>query len=224
MFCEMVLFVVSIGSEWMLIIGYFQLWNMVCFICLGWVMFWDIVWSGWVGSCDFCFSCDACNVRCCCRGRVDVSSCKCCVSVSAVQPVIIFNEVFCVTCSLFRLVSEINGDQMVLAYSILGSIRVLWVARRVSFCFPHEVPVSAFRTFTAFSAFCLVIVVCWLNDRLGSKFKPKILWLLTVGMVILFIVRFSVILCSCVWGVKSVAVDLSGLRSKLLFCPVVYVI
>ena len=47
--------------------------------------------------------------------------------------------------------------------------------------------------------------------------SPKILGFLTVGMVIPVMVRFSVMPCSCLSGVKSVAVDLSGFDIKSLF-------
>jgi hypothetical protein len=60
--------------------------------------------------------------------------------VLAVHPVTTLSEVFCVTCSLFRFVSDISGDQIVLAYSSLGRTKVLCVARRVSFCLPQDDP------------------------------------------------------------------------------------
>jgi len=50
-----------------------------------------------------------------------------------------------------------------------------------------------------------------LKFNLGSKVTPRILGFLTVGMVVLFIVRFRFVLYSAGSGVKSVQVDLSGL-------------
>ena len=43
-------------------------------------------------------------------GSVSVSSCRCCMFVSCVYPVAVFNAAFCVTCSLLMLVEETRGD------------------------------------------------------------------------------------------------------------------
>ena len=48
-------------------------------------------------------------------GSMLVSSCRCCVLVSRVHPVVIRSAVFCTACSLF--VSDIIGGQIVLTYS-----------------------------------------------------------------------------------------------------------
>lgn len=45
--------------------------------------------------------------------------------VSAVQPVMILSAVFCVVWILFRLVSEMIGDQRVLPYSMMGRVIAL---------------------------------------------------------------------------------------------------
>ena len=76
-------------------------------------------------------------------GRVCVSSCRRCVSVSAVHPVSILSAVSCVICSPLRLVSNASGDHMVETYSSMGLVMALYVAMTVSFCFPHAVDVSA---------------------------------------------------------------------------------
>ena len=44
---------------------------------------------GCVGRCDWCLSCEACSLRCVAIGSMRVSSCRCCVLVSRVQPVIV---------------------------------------------------------------------------------------------------------------------------------------
>ena len=49
---------------------------------------------------------------------------------------------------------------------------------------------------------------------MGSRCNPKILGFLTVEMVLLFIVRFNVVLYSDGSGVKSVAVDLSAFNCR----------
>ena len=70
------------------------------------------------------------------------ASCRC-VCVSVVHPVTILSAVFCVICSLLMFVSDANGDHMVERYSGMGLVMALYVARIVSFCFPHVVHVSA---------------------------------------------------------------------------------
>ena len=77
--------------------------------------------------------------------------------------------------------------------------------------------VRAFRILIEESAFSLVILVCSPKLRLGSRVIPKILGFLTVGMMILLIVRFSVASCSRVQDVKRVAVDLSGFKISSFF-------
>ena len=76
-------------------------------------------------------------------------------------PVAILSAVFCVICSLLMFVPNAIGDHggNVLEY---GSCLFLYVARIVSFCFPHVVDVSALsicivaRVFVDFYVF----VVC----------------------------------------------------------------
>ena len=51
-------------------------------------------------------------------GSVSVSSCRCCMFVSCVHPVAVFNAAFCMTCSLLML--HPRGDQMEDAYSRAG--------------------------------------------------------------------------------------------------------
>ena len=69
-------------------------------------------------------------------GSVCVSSCRCCVFVSVVDPVAILSAVFCVICSLLMFVSDAFGDHMVETYSSMGLVMALYVARIVFFVFP----------------------------------------------------------------------------------------
>ena len=68
--------------------------------------------SGCDGCCVFCLYCEAWSSRCSCMGSVSVSSCRCCMFVSCVPPVEVFNAAFCMTCSLLILVEDARGDHM----------------------------------------------------------------------------------------------------------------
>src|SRR6267154_2204551 len=118
---------------------------------------------------------------------------------------------------MILLVSDIFGDQTVLAYSMTGRTIVLYVARRVSFCLPQDVEVRALRILMEESSFPLVILMCSPKLRLGSSVSPRIFGLLIVGIVMLLMERLSLMLCSWVSGEKSIAVDLSGFRIRSLF-------
>ena len=65
--------------------------------------------------------------------------------VSFVHPVAIRRAVFCMVWSLLMLVSDMIGDQTVLAYSRIGLVIALYVATIVSFCLPQFVPVRDLR-------------------------------------------------------------------------------
>ena len=56
---------------------------------------------------------------------VSVSSCRCCMFVSCVQPVAVLNAAFCMTCSLLMLVEDAIGDHTEEAYSRAGLITAL---------------------------------------------------------------------------------------------------
>ena len=58
-------------------------------------------------------------------GSVSVSSCRCCMFVSRVNPVAVLNAAFCMTCSLLMLVKDARGDHMEEAYSRAGLISAL---------------------------------------------------------------------------------------------------
>ena len=56
---------------------------------------------------------------------VSVSSCRCCMFVSCVHPVVVLNAEFCMPCSLLMLVEDARGDHMEEAYSRAGLITAL---------------------------------------------------------------------------------------------------
>ena len=80
--------------------------------------------------------------------------------------------------------------------------------------FASAVDVNAFTTSSDLSAFSLVIWICSPKLSFGSNVTPRILGVLTVGMSVLLILRFSVVLYSAGSGMKKVAVDLSGFRIR----------
>ena len=75
---------------------------------------------------------------------------------SVVHPVAILSVVFCVICSLLMFESDANGHHMVVTYLSMCLVMALYVARIVSFCFPHVVDVSA----SSISIVLRVFVVC----------------------------------------------------------------
>ena len=147
-------------------------------------------------------------------GRVCVSSCRCCVYVSVVHPVAILSAVFYGICSLLMCVCDAIGDHMVETYSSMGFVMSLYVARIVSFCFPHVVDVSALSICIVLRAFVVVIYMCLLYVSLGSRVSPSIFGLMFMGSV-MSICSSSCVLYSVGSGVKRVHVVLSGLRMRL---------
>ena len=81
--------------------------------------------GGCDGCCIFGLYCEAWRRRCSCMGSVSVSSCRCCMFVSCVHPVAVFNAAFCMTCSLLMLVEDAIGDHTEEAYSRAGLITAL---------------------------------------------------------------------------------------------------
>ena len=55
-------------------------------------------------------------------GSMSVSSCRCCMFVSCVHPVVVLNAAFCMTCSLLMLVEDARWDHMEETYSRVGLI------------------------------------------------------------------------------------------------------
>ena len=62
---------------------------------------------------------------------------------------------------------SISGDHMVEMYSSMGLFMSLYVARIVSFCFPHVVDVSALSILIVLRAFVVVFSMCLLYVSLG---------------------------------------------------------
>ena len=145
-------------------------------------------------------------------GSMCVSSCRCCVFVSVVHSIAILSAVFCVICSLLMFVSDAIGDHMVETYSSMGLVMALYVARIVSFCFPHVVDVSALSICIVLRASVVVISMCLFYVSLGSRVSPSIFGLMFMGSVMS---SCSSVLYSAGSGVKRVHVLLSGLRMSL---------
>ena len=116
---------------------------------------------------------------------VCVSSCICCMFVSVVHQVAILSAMFCVICSLLMFVSDAIGDHMVETYSSMGLVMALYVARIVSFCFPHVVDVSALSICIVLRAF-VVISMCLLYVSFGLRVSSSIFGLMFMGSVMLF--------------------------------------
>ena len=70
------------------------------FLSLGVLKYVVCLCQGCDAYCVFCLYCDAWNCRCLCMGSMSVSSCRCCMFVSCVHPVVVLNAAFCMTYSL----------------------------------------------------------------------------------------------------------------------------
>ena len=68
--------------------------------------------KGCAGCCVFCLYCEAWSCRCSCMGSMSGSSCICCMFVSCVHAVTVFNAAFCMTCSLLMLAEDARGDHI----------------------------------------------------------------------------------------------------------------
>ena len=58
-------------------------------------------------------------------GSMSASSCRCCIFVSCVNPVVVLNAAFCMICSLLMLVDDARGDHMEEACFIAGPMTAL---------------------------------------------------------------------------------------------------
>ena len=144
-----------------------------------------------------------------------VSEWRCWVLVFRVQPVIVLKAAFWIFWSLLREVDEMMGDQMVLAYSMMGRSNVLYVVMSVSLLFFQCVDVRSFRRLSVF--FALVMVFVWVEYfSLGSKVNPRMVGLEVVGMGMLLMWMFRGLLYSDGSGVMRVDVVLVGLICSLL--------
>ena len=81
--------------------------------------------KGCDGCCVFYLYCDPWSCRYSCMGSMCVSSCKCCMCVSCVNPVAVLNAAFCMTCSLLMLVENARGDHMEESYCRAGLMTAL---------------------------------------------------------------------------------------------------
>ena len=97
----------------------------------------------------------------------------------------------------------------------MGLVMALYVARIVSFCFPHVVDVSALSICSVLHAFVVVISMGLLYVSLGSRVSPSIFWLMFMGSLMLSICSSGCVLYFAGSGVKRVYVVLSGLRMWL---------
>ena len=136
--------------------------------------------------------------------------------MSRVQPVIVLKAAFWIFWSLLREVDEMMGDQMVLAYSMMGRSNVLYVVMSVFFLFPQCVDVRSFRRLSVFFALVMVLSVRVEYFSLGSKVKPRMVGLEVVGMGVLLMWMFKGLLYSAGSGVMRVDVVLAGLICRLL--------
>ena len=93
------------GSVGMFVV-YRELLKVVVFISRCEVLCVVYLCSGCEGYCAFCLTCDACDCKCFCMGRMLDSSCRCSMFVSCVHPVQYLRAVFCMTCSLLMLIGD----------------------------------------------------------------------------------------------------------------------
>ena len=112
------------------------------------------------------------------------------------HPVAILSTVFCVIGSLLMFVSDVIGDHMVETYSSMGFVMALYVARIVSFCFPHVVDMSALSICIVFRAFVVVIYMC------------VSVCMLTVSNVLVLSNATVIVRCGGLFWVKPVAMVL----------------
>ena len=84
----------------------------------------------------------------------------------------------------------------------------------VSFCLPHPVAVSAFMICRGL---CACTEMLWMCVSFWSKVRSRTFGCIAMGSVLLFIVRFRLLVYSAGSGVNRVQVVLSGF-SKRLFC------
>lgn len=151
----------------------------------------------------------ACSLVCIFSGKICVSVCRCCSFVSTVCPVAMRSAEFCICWILIFCLSDMIGDQMVLAYSNMGLVIALYVCAMHSLCLPQVVDVSALSMLSVLRALLIVFVMCVLYVCFGSNVSPSILGLCVVGMSMLLSFMLSFVLISSGNDVKSVAVDLS---------------
>ena len=95
-------------------------WNVCCVAAivkdsvfsLGVLKYVVCLFKGCDGCCVFCLYCDALSCRYSCMGRMNVSSCRCCMFMSCVYSVAVLNAAFCITYRLLMLVVDAGGILM----------------------------------------------------------------------------------------------------------------
>ena len=108
-------------------------------------------------------------------GSMLVSSCRCCVRMFCVHPVVMRSAVFCTVCNLFVFVSDIVDDQIVLPNSSsVIQMMVVYVLSSVSLDFPQCVVVRAFSICVVFCALSVVFYIRVEKVSLGSNVRASI--------------------------------------------------
>ena len=134
-------------------------------------------------------------------GSVSVTSCRCCMCVPCVQPVAVLDAAFCMTCSLLMLVEDAIGDHTEEALCRAALITAVCVAMSVSFCLPHPVAVSAFMICRGLCTCTEMVWLCVLYVSFRSKVRPRTFGCVAMGSVLLFIVRYRLLVYSAGSGV-----------------------
>ena len=116
-------------------------------------------------------------------GSMLVSSCRCCALVSHAHRVVIRSAVFKTVCSLFVLLSDIIGDQMVLQYSNIVLVMAVYVLSSVFLEYSQCVVMSAFSIFVMFFALSVVFCLFFAKACPRSNVKPSIFIVLFVGVL-----------------------------------------
>ena len=90
---------------------------------------------------------------------------------------------------------------------IIGLIRAWKVKMRVSFDCPHLDPARTFRMFSSLAVLPIRNSTCWLNVKDVSKWTPRILHVLEVGMTEPFIDIAVSLVYSILCGVNKMTCD-----------------
>ena len=72
------------------------------------------------------------------------SACRCCIFVSCVRPVVVFNSVLCIPFSLLIVVEDARGDQYGSGILQSWSYNCLTCCHECLLLFPNPVAVNAF--------------------------------------------------------------------------------
>ena len=81
---------------------------------------------------------------------------------------------------------EILMDQIGAVYVKSDRMAALYVTRRVSFCWPHVEPASAFKMESLCRALRAMSSTWAQKVRVGSKVTPRILGRFSIGRLVLF--------------------------------------